>query len=190
MVARFHLQTEYRKRYVSSALQAMGAHDRNRQRTQGRLDSIYRWTDRDPRRAAELATGWVEEYRRLTASLAVTEASQRRLVLRAGAERSARRAGPRRRQHERYPAAHRGTRSRRPGASHDCLRGHAARPGGRQGGRDSRHARIRDGRESRSGARAAGVDRHGKPVGRDGREQRPRHGRSDCAQGKDNPGRS
>ena len=36
-------------------------------------------TDRDPRRAAELASGWVEEYRRLTASLAVTEASQRRL---------------------------------------------------------------------------------------------------------------
>ena len=36
-------------------------------------------TDRDPRRAAELAAGWLEEYRRLTASLAVTEASQRRL---------------------------------------------------------------------------------------------------------------
>jgi uncharacterized protein involved in exopolysaccharide biosynthesis len=36
-------------------------------------------TDRDPRRAAELAGGWVEEYRHLTASLAVTEASQRRL---------------------------------------------------------------------------------------------------------------
>jgi uncharacterized protein involved in exopolysaccharide biosynthesis len=36
-------------------------------------------TDRDPRRAAELANGWVEEYRRFSATLAVTEASQRRL---------------------------------------------------------------------------------------------------------------
>jgi uncharacterized protein involved in exopolysaccharide biosynthesis len=36
-------------------------------------------TDGDAHRAAELANGWVEEYRRMTASLAVTEASQRRL---------------------------------------------------------------------------------------------------------------
>ena len=36
-------------------------------------------TDRDPRRAADMANGYVEEFRRLTATLAVTEASQRRL---------------------------------------------------------------------------------------------------------------
>jgi uncharacterized protein involved in exopolysaccharide biosynthesis len=36
-------------------------------------------TDRNPQRAAELAAGWINEYRRLTATLAVTEASQRRL---------------------------------------------------------------------------------------------------------------
>lgn len=78
MVARFHLQAEYRKRYVSSARkrwESMTAIDN------GLKDGLIHLsvTDRDPRRAAELATGWVEEYRRLTASLAVTEASQRRL---------------------------------------------------------------------------------------------------------------
>jgi glycosyltransferase involved in cell wall biosynthesis len=36
-------------------------------------------TDRDPRRAAELANGWVEEYRLFSATLAVSEASGRRL---------------------------------------------------------------------------------------------------------------
>jgi uncharacterized protein involved in exopolysaccharide biosynthesis len=36
-------------------------------------------TDRNPQRAAEMANGYVEEFKRLSASLAVTEASQRRL---------------------------------------------------------------------------------------------------------------
>jgi tyrosine-protein kinase Etk/Wzc len=36
-------------------------------------------TDRDPQRAAEMANGYVEEFKRLSATLAVTEASQRRL---------------------------------------------------------------------------------------------------------------
>lgn len=36
-------------------------------------------TDRDPNRAADLANGYVEEYRKFSANLAVTEASQRRL---------------------------------------------------------------------------------------------------------------
>jgi uncharacterized protein involved in exopolysaccharide biosynthesis len=78
MVARFHLQAEYRKRYISAACkrwEKMTAVD------SGLKDGLIRVSvaDRDPRRAAELAAGWVEEYRRLTASLAVTEASQRRL---------------------------------------------------------------------------------------------------------------
>ena len=36
-------------------------------------------TDRNPQRAAEMANGYVEEFKRLSATLAVTEASQRRL---------------------------------------------------------------------------------------------------------------
>jgi tyrosine-protein kinase Etk/Wzc len=35
--------------------------------------------DRDPKRAAELANGYVEEFRKLSASLAITEAARRRL---------------------------------------------------------------------------------------------------------------
>ena len=78
MVERFHLQAEYHKRYVSSAgkrWESMTAVEN------GLKDGLIRLsvTDRDPDRAAELANGWVEEYRRLTASLAVTEAAQRRL---------------------------------------------------------------------------------------------------------------
>jgi len=78
MVEHFHLQAEYHKRYVSSARK------RWRRLTSvdnGLKDGLIRLsvTDHDPRRAAELAAGWVEEYRRLTASLAVTEAAQRRL---------------------------------------------------------------------------------------------------------------
>ena len=34
------------------------------------------------------------------------------------------------------------------------------------------------------------LSRHGRPVSRDGPGQRPRHGRSDCAQGKNHPGRA
>jgi uncharacterized protein involved in exopolysaccharide biosynthesis len=36
-------------------------------------------TDRNPQRAAEMANGYVEEFKRLSANLAITEASQRRL---------------------------------------------------------------------------------------------------------------
>ena len=78
MVARFHLQAEYHKRYVSSARKRWG---RMTEIDNGLKDGLIHLsvTDRDPRRAAELAAGWVDEYRRLTASLAVTEASQRRV---------------------------------------------------------------------------------------------------------------
>jgi uncharacterized protein involved in exopolysaccharide biosynthesis len=47
----------------------------------GAKDGLIRLsvTDRNPRRAAEMANGYVEEFKRLSANLAVTEASQRRL---------------------------------------------------------------------------------------------------------------
>jgi uncharacterized protein involved in exopolysaccharide biosynthesis len=78
MVERFHLQTEYGKRTVSAARKRW---ERKTAIDNGLKDGLIRIsvTDRDPRRAAELAGGWLEEYRRLTATLAVTEAAQRRL---------------------------------------------------------------------------------------------------------------
>jgi len=78
MVERFQLQAEYHKRYVSSAR----AHwEKMTSVDSGLKDGLIRLsvTDRDPRRAAELANGWVEEYRRVTAKLALTEAAQRRM---------------------------------------------------------------------------------------------------------------
>jgi uncharacterized protein involved in exopolysaccharide biosynthesis len=78
MVARFHLQDLYRTRYLSSTRKRW---ERRTVVDNGLRDGLIRLsvTDSDARRAAELANGWVEEYRRMTASLAVTEASQRRL---------------------------------------------------------------------------------------------------------------
>ncbi len=78
MVERFHLQALYHARYRSAARK------RWEHRTaidNGLKDGLIRLsvTDSDAARAAELADGWVEEYRKLTASLAVTEAAERRL---------------------------------------------------------------------------------------------------------------
>jgi uncharacterized protein involved in exopolysaccharide biosynthesis len=78
MVARFHLQTLYHVKYLSSARKRW---EKKTLIDSGLKDGLIRLsvTDRDPRRAAEMANGWVEEYRRLSASLAVSEASGRRL---------------------------------------------------------------------------------------------------------------
>jgi len=78
MVERFHLQAEYHRRYLSSARKRW---ERATAVDNGLKDGLIRLsvTDGDARRAAELANSWVEEYRRFTARLAVTEASQRRL---------------------------------------------------------------------------------------------------------------
>jgi tyrosine-protein kinase Etk/Wzc len=78
MVVRFHLQSLYHKRYLSSTRQRW---ERATKTDDGLKDGLIRLsvTDRDPNRAADMANGWVEEYRRFTATIAVTEASQRRL---------------------------------------------------------------------------------------------------------------
>ena len=78
MVARFHLRELYRRKYFSTARQSFEKHTET---DNGLKDGLIHLsvTDTDPRRAAEMANGWVEEYQRFTATLAVTEASQRRL---------------------------------------------------------------------------------------------------------------
>ncbi len=78
MVARFHLQAAYHRKYLSTTRKRW---ERATKIDNGLKDGLIRLsvTDRDPGRAADLANGWVEEYRRLTATLAITEASQRRL---------------------------------------------------------------------------------------------------------------
>jgi len=78
MVERFHLQAQYHRKYLSSTRKRW---ERATAIDNGLKDGLIHLsvTDTDPRRAAELANGWVEEYRRFAATLAVTEASQRRL---------------------------------------------------------------------------------------------------------------
>lgn len=78
MAERFHLQSLYHRRYLSSTRRRW---ERTTKVDNGLKDGLIRLsvTDNDPRRAADLANGWVDEYKRFSATLAVTEASQRRL---------------------------------------------------------------------------------------------------------------
>ena len=78
MVARFHLQQLYHKRYVSTARKKW---EKMTSADNGLKDGLIRIsvTDSDPRRAAALANAWVEEFQAFSATLAVTEAQQRRL---------------------------------------------------------------------------------------------------------------
>ncbi len=78
MVERFHLQELYHRKYLSTTRKRW---ERATKIDNGLKDGLIRLsvTDQDPRRAADLANGWVEEYQRFTAKLAITEASQRRL---------------------------------------------------------------------------------------------------------------
>lgn len=78
MVMRFGLMQEYREKRMSDARKEF------EQRTSvvaGAKDGLIRVTieDGDPKRAADLANGYVDEFRQLSASLAVTEAARRRL---------------------------------------------------------------------------------------------------------------
>ena len=78
MIQKFGLMAEYREKRVSDARK-----DFERQTTvmAGSKDGLIRITleDSDPKRAADLANGYVEEFRQLSASLAITEAARRRL---------------------------------------------------------------------------------------------------------------
>ena len=78
MVERFHLQELYQAKRLSSARKLW---EKKTFIDSGLKDGLIRLsvTDQDPRRAAEMANGWVEEYRRFSASLAISEASGRRL---------------------------------------------------------------------------------------------------------------
>ena len=79
MIQRFGLMKEYHVKKMSEARKGFRA-PHARQWPEAK-DGLIRLTveDHDPKRAAELANGYVEEFRRLSASLAITEAARRRL---------------------------------------------------------------------------------------------------------------
>jgi uncharacterized protein involved in exopolysaccharide biosynthesis len=78
VIQRFGLQSEYHTRRLSDARRAFENHFQVQANSKTGLIEIS-VQDRDPNRAAELANGYVEEFRRFSGTLAITEASQRRV---------------------------------------------------------------------------------------------------------------
>jgi len=78
MLDRFHLVGLFKVKQRSDARKQL---ENTVDIDNGAKDGLIRIsvTDRDPHRAAEMANGYVEEFKKLSANLAVTEASQRRL---------------------------------------------------------------------------------------------------------------
>jgi uncharacterized protein involved in exopolysaccharide biosynthesis len=78
MVEHFGLMQEYHARYLSDASKIFEGHATVDDSGKDGLIHIS-VKDRDPRRAAELASGYVDQFRIQSQHLAITEASQRRL---------------------------------------------------------------------------------------------------------------
>lgn len=78
MIQRFGLMHEYHAKTMADARKSFEHHTTA---VAGPKDGLIRLTveDQDPKRAAELANGYVDEFRKLSASLAITEAARRRL---------------------------------------------------------------------------------------------------------------
>ncbi|MBS1800292.1 MAG: chain length determinant family protein [Acidobacteria bacterium] len=77
IVNRFHLTDRYHVRYVTEAVRKF---EQRSSVNLGVKDGLLRITvsDRDPGFAAEMANGYIDEFRKQSANLAITEASQRR----------------------------------------------------------------------------------------------------------------
>ena len=78
MIQKFGLMHEYHERYLSDARKAFERHVTVDGSSKDGLIHIS-VEARDPNRAAELANNYVDQFRRLSEHLAITEASQRRL---------------------------------------------------------------------------------------------------------------
>lgn len=78
LIQRFDLMKEYHEKRMSDARKEF---ESRTTAIAGTKDGLIRISveDRDPKRAADLANGYVEEFRKLSASLAITEAARRRL---------------------------------------------------------------------------------------------------------------
>jgi tyrosine-protein kinase Etk/Wzc len=78
MIRRFELQREYDEKRMSDTRKVF---ERRSNVVASSKDGLIRLSieDHDPKRAAEMANAYVEEFRKLSASLAITEAARRRL---------------------------------------------------------------------------------------------------------------
>src|SRR5579872_5758933 len=77
MIQRFGLMQEYHAKRLSDARKEL---ERRTSASVGTKDGLIRISveDHDPQRAADLTNGYVEEFRKLSASLAISEAARRR----------------------------------------------------------------------------------------------------------------
>jgi uncharacterized protein involved in exopolysaccharide biosynthesis len=78
MIRRFDLMRAYSQKYLSTTRRAFEASFIVEGNNKDGLIHLS-VEDKDPKRAAEMANAWIEEYRRLSQGLAIGEASQRRL---------------------------------------------------------------------------------------------------------------
>lgn len=78
MIQRFGLMAEYHQKYMSTTRKAFEDHATVESNKKSDLIEIS-VEDKDPKRAAEMANAYVDEYRRLSQHLAIGEAGQRRL---------------------------------------------------------------------------------------------------------------
>lgn len=78
MIRRFDLMSEYKAKKISDTRKEF---EHRASVVAGAKDGLIRITleDGDPKKVAEMANGYVEEFRKLSASLAITEAARRRL---------------------------------------------------------------------------------------------------------------
>jgi uncharacterized protein involved in exopolysaccharide biosynthesis len=79
VIQRYELQAEYKKKYLGDTRKALEKHANIDGSTKDGLIRLN-FDDRNPNRAAEIANGYVDQFRNLSQHLAITEASQRRVV--------------------------------------------------------------------------------------------------------------
>jgi tyrosine-protein kinase Etk/Wzc len=79
VIQRYELQSEYREKYPVDARRALEDHTKIDGATKDGLIRLS-FTDRDPSRSAEIANGYVEQFKNLSQHLTISEASQRRVV--------------------------------------------------------------------------------------------------------------
>ena len=79
VIQRYELQQVYKKKYLADTRKALEKHAKIDGSTKDGLIRLN-FDDRDPNRAAEIANGYVDQFRNLSQHLAITEASQRRVV--------------------------------------------------------------------------------------------------------------
>ena len=82
VIKRYELMAEYHKSYLVDARKALERHAKIDGSTKDGLIRLN-FSDRSPGRAAEIANGYVEQFRTLSQHLAITEASQRRVIFEA-----------------------------------------------------------------------------------------------------------